>query len=179
MDWKVEAKSRWSWSRSIGSEPRGPVVGEMPRLAQKWEKWLPSSMSGLLHRAASVVRKARTSLGCRPYGRPTSFGARIDKVKWPFRRTELVGLGVAVRQCRLHQRPGQEPDLAGGVSVLLVEEKRLADQAPGAPGLLLNNCWMKLRRPGLADGEAELPGWWVAIHAAPSRRCESSRRWEG
>ena len=60
---------------------------------------------------------------------------------------ELVGLGVAVRKGCLHQRSGQEPDLAGGVGVLLVEVERLPDQAAGAPGLAgsrLNNCRMKL-----------------------------------
>ncbi len=48
---------------------------------------------------------------------------------------ELVGLRVAVRKGRLHQGPGQETDLAGGVGVLLVEVERLPDQAAGAPGL--------------------------------------------
>ena len=60
---------------------------------------------------------------------------------------ELVGLGVAVRERRLDQRPGQETDLAGGVGVLLVEVERLSNQAAGAlglPGSRLNICRMKL-----------------------------------
>jgi hypothetical protein len=55
---------------------------------------------------------------------------------------ELVGLGGAVGD-RLLQRRGLKTDLAGGVGVLLVEEERLADQAPGTPGPPLNDCWMK------------------------------------
>ena len=65
-------------------------------------------------------------------------------MKWPFRRTNSLAFGVAVRKRRLDQRPGQETDLAGGVGVLLVEVERLPNQAPGSPSPPLNSCWMKL-----------------------------------
>jgi hypothetical protein len=57
---------------------------------------------------------------------------------------ELVGLRVAVREGRLHERPSQEADLAGGVSVLLVEVPDQAARAPGLAGSDLNICRMKL-----------------------------------
>lgn len=57
---------------------------------------------------------------------------------------KLVLLRIAVRQGGLDQRSSQEAHLARRERVLLVEEERLPDQAPGAPGRPLNSRWMKL-----------------------------------
>jgi hypothetical protein len=57
---------------------------------------------------------------------------------------KLVLLRIAVRQGGLDKRPGQETHLAGRESVLLVEEKRLPDQARRSSAWALNSCRMKL-----------------------------------
>ncbi len=137
MHWKVEANRRWSWFRSIGSDPRSPVVGrDTERGARAGEVSAEPDVGALApHRLRRQVGQNQTRV---PAARePDTLRSQDREREVPVAPDELVGLGVAAGERRLDQRPGQVADLSGRVGVLLVELERLPDQASRAP-----------RRPG-------------------------------
>jgi hypothetical protein len=102
--WKVDAKRRCICSRSMGSDPRGPVVGGTPSVAQKCEKCGPSSISRLLRADGLGVQVRQDQPRIAPVRKAHVLRGQDGQGEVAVAPDELVGLGVAVRGGRLAGR---------------------------------------------------------------------------